>query len=211
MMPVERWRTSAVGRSERAATASPIAAWSASPAAPGRGVGAARRRHDRPRVAGRGRRRRPSPGGWPATARTGAAANRLGVNTAAAGTGPSSATISTRSGRPDALMPAVAPAARNPAGRCAARSTGGRSTRHAAASERVGRERHGASGQLQQAGRLGQAVDDVERLDRLAGGALDEVVEHADGEDPARCARRAGTRRGPRCCPGRASSPARPR
>ena len=45
--------------------------------------------------------------------------------------------------------------------------------------------------QLLEAGRLGQAVDEVEGLDRLAGGALDQVVLDADGEDPARSARRA--------------------
>ena len=38
--------------------------------------------------------------------------------------------------------------------------------------------------ELLEAGRLGQAVDEVERLDRLAGGALDQVVLDADGEDP---------------------------
>ena len=38
--------------------------------------------------------------------------------------------------------------------------------------------------ELVEAGRLGQAVDDVEGLDRLARGALDEVVLDTDGEDP---------------------------
>src|SRR4029079_19727970 len=39
--------------------------------------------------------------------------------------------------------------------------------------------------QLVEAGRLGQAVDEVECLDRLARGALDEVVLDADRGDPA--------------------------
>ena len=47
------------------------------------------------------------------------------------------------------------------------------------------RRRLRAERQLEQGGGLGQAVDDVERLDRLARGALDEVVEHADREDAA--------------------------
>ena len=38
--------------------------------------------------------------------------------------------------------------------------------------------------QLLEAGRLGQAVDEVEGLDRLAGGALDQVVLDTDREDP---------------------------
>jgi hypothetical protein len=37
---------------------------------------------------------------------------------------------------------------------------------------------------LLETGGLGEAVDEVERLDRLAGRALDEVVEDADREDP---------------------------
>ena len=44
--------------------------------------------------------------------------------------------------------------------------------------------RHGASGRAVEPRRLRQAVDEVERLDALAGGALDEVVDHADREDP---------------------------
>ena len=39
--------------------------------------------------------------------------------------------------------------------------------------------------ELLETGGLGQAVDEVERLDRLARGALDEVVEDADREDAA--------------------------
>ena len=38
--------------------------------------------------------------------------------------------------------------------------------------------------ELLEAGRLGQAVDEVEGLDRLAGRALDQVVLDADREDP---------------------------
>ena len=91
----------------------------------GGGVGAATRRHDgqakpNPRasssdVAARFDRDR----------RTGAAANAFGVNTAAAAAGPPVARINARSGRPEALMPAVVPPARNPAGRAARRSTAG--------------------------------------------------------------------------------------
>src|SRR5258705_6694629 len=40
-------------------------------------------------------------------------------------------------------------------------------------------------GELVETRGLGQAVDDVEGLDRLSRGALDQVVLDADGEDPA--------------------------
>ncbi len=40
--------------------------------------------------------------------------------------------------------------------------------------------------ELVEAGRLGQPVDGVEGLDCLAGGALDEVVDHPDRQDSAR-------------------------
>ena len=77
-------------------------------------------------------------------------------------------------------MPIAAPPARNPAGRAARRSTTG-----SVAGTRARLDRHqGASGQLLEPGRLGQAVDEVERLDRLAGRALDEVVLDTDGDDP---------------------------
>ena len=101
-----------------------------------------------------------------------------------------------RSGRPEALIPAEAPPARNPAGIAAWRSTGGRSVGSAesgswsvAGAGRsvsvVGTSSSRHQRELLEAGGLGQAVDEVERLDRLAGGALDEVVEHADREDAA--------------------------
>ena len=73
--------------------------------------------------------------------RTGAAANRLGVVTAAAGTGPSEATMSARSGLPDALMPAVRGPGREPAGQsrdALDRGPVGGERRE----ERVGREGH---------------------------------------------------------------------
>src|SRR4051812_40151721 len=59
--------------------------------------------------------------------RTGAAANALGVNTAAAAAGPAVVTTTARSGRPEALIPAASPPALKPAGMTARRSTGGRS------------------------------------------------------------------------------------
>ena len=67
---------------------------------------------------------------------------------------------------------------------------------------------YGRQRQLLETERLGQAVDEVERLDRLARGALDEVVDHADREDPAGPRVVADERRGRGCCRGRASSPA---
>src|SRR4051812_14209067 len=95
-----------------------------------------------------------------------------------------------RSGRPEALIPATPPAATNPAGIAARRSTGGRSVGSAergwvvvtvaiAVQPRPLR----CDGELLETEGLGQAVDEVERLDRLTGGALHEVVDDADRED----------------------------
>ena len=115
--------------------------------------------------------------------RTGAAANVFGVKTAAAAAGPEVVTTTARSGRPEALIPAASPPARKPDGMAARRSTGGRSGEDAG----MGRSEWWSwrERQLVEAGRLGQAVDEVERLDRLARGALDEVVLDADRQDPA--------------------------
>ena len=102
----------------------------------------------------------PVAGRFARESRTGAAAKRFGVVTAAAGTGPSEATTSARSGLPEALIPAVAPAAANPAGiRADALDRGsvggerleqgiGRQGHRVGASgwERVGRDGQGASG-----------------------------------------------------------------
>ena len=152
------------------------------------------------RVAGRRVRRRRSRARLARDSRTGAAANRLGVVTAAAGTGPSGGhderevraarRLDARGRRPP---PRTRPGSR------ATRSTAGRSAGSGARSGSVARDierprcgdggRGGGQGGERAAGAsaggLGQAVDDVERLDRLAGGALDEVVEDADREDPA--------------------------
>src|SRR5689334_17208181 len=79
---------------------------------------------------------RPRPAGsvaprWARERRTGAAANAFGVNTAAAAaagrTPDGSGTVATivRSGRPDALIPAIPLAAAKPAGMIARRSTAG--------------------------------------------------------------------------------------
>ena len=210
MIPVERWSTWSSGAPTADATAVPIRAWSASPSGP---VAAFALPEVEITARAYPAAASPPPVAWrfARDSRTGAAANRLGVNTAAAGTGPSSATISTRSGRPDALIPAVAPAAaeaRRDAGH-PARPRG--NVAGSGLERRVGGERHGASGSWSQARRLGQAVDHVEGLDRLAGGPLDEVVEHADGEDAAvplvEAAPDAGLVRAER----RASSRARPR
>ena len=82
-------------------------------------------------------------------------------------------------------MPTVAPAGAGTRAGCAASrvrpaaSPVGQGARRASSGAtsacRSWRER-----QLVEAGRLGQPVRDVERLDRLAGGALDEVVDDAE-------------------------------
>src|ERR1700675_4236726 len=129
---------------------------------------------------------------WARDRRTGAAANAFGVKTAAAAAGPPVATTTARSGRPEALIPAASPPALKPAGMAARRSTGGRSVEDAgtgcAEVAMVGMGagpaiRSRGQRELFQARRLGQAVNEVERLDRLAGGALDQVVLDADGDD----------------------------
>ena len=81
-----------------------------------------------------------------------------------------------------------------PAGITARRSTGGRTVGDAGTGDgwrwsRLGhdgghRGLHGASGSWSRPAVSGQPVDEVERLDRLAGGALDEVVLDADDDDP---------------------------
>ena len=123
--------------------------------------------------------------------RTGAAANAFGVKTAAAAAGPSVATTSPRSGRPDALIPATRPLAVNPPG-MSGTSLDGREQVGEQRGDGRPQRRHGASGSCSEAGRLGQAVHEVERLDGLAGGALHEVVLDAEDEDRARSARRGG-------------------
>ena len=126
MTPVERWSTCSGVAPIAAATARPMVAWSASPPGPVAALAL-------PEVA---MTARAYPAIWslPPVARrlarescTGAAAKRFGVNTAATGTGPASATMRAKSGRPEALMPAVVPTAEKPPGIRAARSTGGRS------------------------------------------------------------------------------------
>ena len=115
--------------------------------------------------------------------RTGAAANVFGVKTAAAAAGPAVVTTTARSGRPEALIPAASPPALKPAGMTAS-SLDRWEVRRGRRDGRVRDLWSWRERELVEAGRLGQAVDDVERLDRLAGGALDQVVLDADGEDP---------------------------
>src|SRR5439155_1811451 len=132
--------------------------------------------------------------------RTGAAAKAFGVKTAAAAagrrpSGPRVVAMTARSGRPDALIPTAVAPATNPPGIAARRSTAGRT---GGGAEVAGAGAEPAADvavivvwlrrqwELLETGGLGQAVDDVEGLDRLAGGALDEVVDDPEGEDPAR-------------------------
>ena len=126
MIPVDRWSTRSTATPAAAPTIRPISAWSASPAGPVAALAEPLVEMSlRPAVAVRADRPT-SRRGSPATCLTGAAANAFGVNTAAAAAGPSVVRISTRSGRPDALIPIAAPPAAKPAGRAARRSTSGR-------------------------------------------------------------------------------------
>ena len=82
---------------------------------------------------------------------------------------------------------------RHPAGREAGGDDGapldrrevGRAIRDGAFGGHGGHRRSGRQRELLEAGGLRQPVDEVERLDGLAGGALDEVVLDADRDDPA--------------------------
>ena len=132
MTPVDRCRTPDSSMSSAAATSRPTACWSASPAAPVAAFAeplvqmTARAQPNPPRaspdVAARLARDR----------RTGAAANALGVKTAAAAAGPPVVTARARSGRPEALIPAARPPARKPAGMTARRSMAGKAAGAAA-------------------------------------------------------------------------------
>ncbi len=118
MTPVERSSVRSTAMPGDRANARATASWSASPAGPvaafaqplvetiavGPAVAA---------VAGRLRWRRR----WACDRRTGAAAKAFGVKTAAAAAGRRSCATTARSGRPDALIPAVAPPAAKPPGR----------------------------------------------------------------------------------------------
>ena len=130
MIPVDIASAVAGGAPTAAARPARIARWSASPAAP---VAAfALPDVETTPVA---QPQRPSPSGavvarFARLRRTGAAAIVFGVKTAAAAagirpSGPRSVVMTARSGRPDALIPTVAPPARNPRGIAARRSTGG--------------------------------------------------------------------------------------
>ncbi len=126
MMPVER-RSTSVGRAPNAtAVASATRSWSASPAAPVAALAdpdvetTALARPERPPPP------RPVAKRLAWLRRTGAAANRFGVKTAAAGTASPVAATSARSGRPLALIPIAMPPATKPAGMTACRSTVGR-------------------------------------------------------------------------------------
>src|SRR5439155_5962796 len=132
--------------------------------------------------------------------RTGAAAKAFGVKTAAAAagrrpSGPRVVAMTARSGRPDALIPTAVAPATNPPGIAARRSTAGRTGGGAddagagsgpAAEVAVMVVWLRRQRQLLEAGGLRQPMDDVEGLYRLAGGALDEVVDDPEGEDSAR-------------------------
>ena len=126
MIPVDRWSTCSVATPAAALTIRPISAWSASPAGP---VAALAEPLVEITTSAQPYRPRGSPdvaARFACDCFTGAAANAFGVNTAAAAAGPSVVRISTRSGRPEALIPMAAPPAAKPAGRAARRSTSGR-------------------------------------------------------------------------------------
>ncbi len=125
--PVDRWRVRLTWAPVASASRRPISSWSASPAAPVAAfalplvdtIASAQPNPPRasPELAARCAR----------DSRTGAAAKAFGVKTAAAAAGSPVVTMTARSGRPEALIPAARPPARNPAGMAARRSTGGRS------------------------------------------------------------------------------------
>src|SRR6185369_3213336 len=146
-------------------------------------------------------RSRPSATAW-RVHWTGAACTRLVVNTAAAASDGPSLTTSATSGRPDGFRPAATPAARKPFGAVTLTCvphflreliSGGRTARPAGDATGPGldgpghrdRCRSGREAGERQAHGLGQAEHQVRALNRLAGGALGEVVDRRDDDDPA--------------------------
>src|SRR5215471_12572245 len=132
---------------------------------------------------------------WRRLTTTGAATTRFWVNTPAAGTGtPSAVATRARSASPESLMPQATPAATKPGTsvmligaplRVRAMSIRPCGPRHALCLwfARFARSRVQTS--PGEAGVLGEAQHEVGALDRLAGGALDQVVEGGDGHHPA--------------------------
>src|SRR3954452_18808402 len=111
---------------------------------------------------------------------TGAAGNRLVVKTAAAAASRPSLTTTATSGLPDAFSPAATPAARNPWGAVTLTMPSVRSRPAEPAQSRSRRAPHD-----REAGRLGQAEGEVGALDRRTAGALGEVVDRGDHDQPA--------------------------
>src|SRR5690606_22277863 len=126
--------------------------------------------------------RRPSAIAW-RLQMTGAATTRLDVNTPAAVNWGPSLTTSATSGLPEALRPAVTPAATNPWG-CVTLTMPplpARRSRPHSFPRRSRRHPRGGESRC-----LRQPEREVHALQRRARGALDEVVERADRHDPAR-------------------------
>ena len=153
-----------------------------------RGVGRAGRREDRVGPAAtRGDHRRQSRKDGPGVSRTGAAANALRVKTPAAAAG-AAGRRDHREVRPAGPLDPDRGADRPEARRQDAPVPRRRQARRRGPPGPPRRDRllaHGTSGSCSSPAVSGQPVDQVEGLDRLAGGALDQVVDDADGEDPA--------------------------
>src|SRR3954470_7404917 len=111
---------------------------------------------------------------------TGAAGNRLVVKTAAAASSGPSLTTTATSGLPDAFSPAATPDARNPWGAVTLTMPSVRSRPAEPAQSRSRRDPHD-----REAGRLRQAEGEVGALDRRTAGALGEVVDRGDHDQPA--------------------------
>src|SRR5215472_530014 len=149
--PVEQTATSLAGTDSRPARCSAVCLVSAYPSRPVQALAP-------PEFSTTARTVPPARTSW--LHRTGAALTRLAVKTpAAAADGPSLITTAT-SGLPEVLIPAATPAARNPSG---------------AVTLMRGRSR--CYSDRGQARRLRQAEQEVGVLDRLAGGALAQVVD----------------------------------
>ena len=184
MIPVERWSVrSTVGAGRLGEQPGDLELVGVARRTGG-GVRAATRRDDRLGPAEPApRRRRTWPRGGRATGGPARPRTCSGVNTAAAAAGPSVVTINGEVRSPGGLDPGRQPTGLE-AGRQGGMSLDRWEVRRGRRDGNVRDGGHGTSGSCSRPGRLGQAVDEVERLDRLAGRALDQVVLDADGEDP---------------------------
>ena len=189
MIPVERWSVRSTATPVASASSSAISALVGVARGAGRGVGGAARRDDglgpaeaAARIARRGRevRLREADGRRRERVR-GEDGGRGGRTRRGDGHGE----VRPTGGLDPGCQPAGSKAERDGASSLDRREDGRRPRDRGSRATVIGVRGLRGQRQLEEARGLRQPVDEVEGLDRLAGGALDEVVLHADRDDPA--------------------------